>query len=100
LCRPSGRADYRPARDAVGLVSKGRYVVTGAPTAEEVRRLSAERRRCEALAIAAAHDWDVEVFVTDVVMPGMRGTELAARLRERSPRVRAVVADRARRSHG
>ena len=45
LCQKSGRADYRPAREAVRLVSRGRYVVTGAPTAEEVRRLNAERRR-------------------------------------------------------
>lgn len=45
LCQKSGNRDYRPAKDAVRLVSDGRYVVTGAPTAEEVRRLNAERRR-------------------------------------------------------
>jgi two-component system cell cycle sensor histidine kinase/response regulator CckA len=46
----------------------------------------------EALAIAAAHGWDIDVLVSDVVMPGMRGTELAARLRERCPGVRVVLA--------
>jgi hypothetical protein len=45
LCQRSGRADYRPANDAVRLVSAGRYVVTGAPTADEVRRLNAKRQR-------------------------------------------------------
>jgi hypothetical protein len=43
LCQESGKADYRPAEDAVRLVSKGRYVVTGAPTAEDVRRRNADR---------------------------------------------------------
>jgi hypothetical protein len=45
LCQRSGKSDYRPAKDAVRLVSAGRYVVTGAPTADEVRRLNAERQR-------------------------------------------------------
>jgi two-component system, cell cycle sensor histidine kinase and response regulator CckA len=46
----------------------------------------------EALAIAAAHAGDVDVLITDVIMPGMRGTELAARLRERNPRLRVIFA--------
>jgi hypothetical protein len=45
LCQRSARPDYRPAADAVRLVSEGRYVVTGAPTADEVRRLGSGRQR-------------------------------------------------------
>jgi hypothetical protein len=44
LCKASDRRDYRPAYDAVRLVSKGRYVISGPPTAAEVRRLNADRR--------------------------------------------------------
>jgi PAS domain S-box-containing protein len=38
-----------------------------------------------ALAAVEAHDGAVDVLLTDVVMPQMRGPELARRLRERSP---------------
>ena len=44
LCKKRGDLGYRPAADAVRLVSKGRYVVTGAPTAEDVRRWNARAR--------------------------------------------------------
>jgi hypothetical protein len=44
LCKAFDRRGYRPANDAVRLVSMGRYVVSGPPTAAEVRRLNADRR--------------------------------------------------------
>jgi hypothetical protein len=45
LCQKSDDPDYRPAADAARLVAKGRYVVTGAPTEADVRRINAERER-------------------------------------------------------
>jgi len=43
-----------------------------------------------ALALAAAHPGPIDLLLTDVVMPGMRGTELATRLAETRP-MSAVV---------
>jgi PAS domain S-box-containing protein len=39
----------------------------------------------EALAVAAAHDGPIHLLVTDVVMPGMTGPELAAKLQVARP---------------
>jgi PAS domain S-box-containing protein len=39
----------------------------------------------EALAVAAAHDGPIDLLVTDVVMPGMSGPELAAKLQTARP---------------
>jgi two-component system, cell cycle sensor histidine kinase and response regulator CckA len=44
----------------------------------------------EALAAAAAHDGTIELMITDLVMPGMDGKELAGRLRELRPDVRVL----------
>jgi two-component system cell cycle sensor histidine kinase/response regulator CckA len=44
----------------------------------------------EALAKAAAFDGGIDALVTDVIMPGMRGPELAARLRAERPEVRVL----------
>jgi CheY-like chemotaxis protein len=40
--------------------------------------------------IAAEHDGEIDVLLTDIVMPGMRGPELAARLRGARPMLRVV----------
>jgi two-component system cell cycle sensor histidine kinase/response regulator CckA len=44
----------------------------------------------EALEIAAAFEGGIDALVTDVVMPGLRGPDLAARLRARRPELRVV----------
>jgi two-component system, cell cycle sensor histidine kinase and response regulator CckA len=44
----------------------------------------------EALEAAAAFDGGIDALVTDVVMPGMRGPDLAARLRSARPELRVV----------
>jgi CheY-like chemotaxis protein len=44
----------------------------------------------QALALAATHPYPIHLVVTDVVMPGMGGPDLVARLHERWPDVRAL----------
>ncbi len=44
----------------------------------------------EALQLAAVHDAPIHLLVTDVVMPGMSGTELARRLFEQRPELRVL----------
>jgi two-component system cell cycle sensor histidine kinase/response regulator CckA len=44
----------------------------------------------EALAASAAHDGTIDLMITDLVMPGMGGKELAERLREVRPGVRVL----------
>jgi len=44
----------------------------------------------EAERVAAAHDGDIHVLLTDIVMPGFRGPELARRLRAVRPSIRVV----------
>ena len=40
--------------------------------------------------VAGAHDGDIDVLLTDIVMPGVRGPELARRLRVARPSLRVV----------
>ncbi len=44
----------------------------------------------EALALAEGLDGPIHLLLTDVVMPGMRGDELARKLGERRPRMRVL----------
>lgn len=44
----------------------------------------------EALKIAERHEGDINLLLTDVVMPGMSGAELAARLRNQHPGLRVL----------
>jgi signal transduction histidine kinase/CheY-like chemotaxis protein len=44
----------------------------------------------EALKVAATHDGTIHLLISDVVMPGMKGPELADRLREVRPGVRVL----------
>jgi signal transduction histidine kinase/ActR/RegA family two-component response regulator len=61
----------------VALQRRG-YRVLGAASGEE------------ALKLAAAHDGCIHLLVTDVIMPGMKGPELAARLRAERPDLRVL----------
>jgi CheY-like chemotaxis protein len=45
-----------------------------------------------ALEIATAHDGPIELLVSDVVMPGMSGRELALQLQSRRPDLLVVLA--------
>ena len=47
-------------------------------------------RAAEALAVAEGHAGGIDLLFTDIVMPGMKGTELADRFTERWPRTRVV----------
>ncbi|HZU97432.1 MAG TPA: ATP-binding protein [Planctomycetota bacterium] len=71
--------DNEPFRDAmVRSLVDGGYRVASAQTGPE------------ALEVAGRLGRDLDVLVTDVVMPQMRGEELAARLIERFPRLRVI----------
>jgi PAS domain S-box-containing protein len=50
----------------------------------------AARDGAAALAIARAHDGAIELLLTDVVMPGMRGNQLALELRALRPAMRVL----------
>jgi two-component system, cell cycle sensor histidine kinase and response regulator CckA len=44
----------------------------------------------DALRVAAAHDGPIDLVITDMYMPGMRGTEVVEELQLQRPRMRAV----------
>jgi len=54
-------------------------------------RILEAREGAEALAIARRHEGDLDLVLTDVVMPRMGGIELAVRLREERPEIRVVL---------
>jgi PAS domain S-box-containing protein len=100
-------ADARPAEPAsieAGHVRDGRGSETVLLVEDhpEVLRLTREILRqkgyrlleaangAEALAVAAGHPGTIDALVTDVVMPGMNGRELAARLLELRPLVKVL----------
>lgn len=44
----------------------------------------------QALSLSVAHSGDIDLLLTDVRMPDISGPELAARLRERRPRMKVM----------
>jgi len=64
---------------AVESLQRGGYVVIQAASGEE------------ALRVADAFDGAIHVLLSDVVMPGMKGPELAARLRAARPSIRVLL---------
>jgi two-component system cell cycle sensor histidine kinase/response regulator CckA len=44
----------------------------------------------EALRVTAAHDGRIDLIITDLYMPGMRGTEIAEQIRESHPETRVL----------
>jgi PAS domain S-box-containing protein len=78
-----------PARghETVLLVEDERAIrdlLTRALTRQGYQVIAAEDGEA-ALAAAAAHPGEIDLLLTDVVMPRMRGPEVARRLRERAP---------------
>jgi CheY-like chemotaxis protein len=64
---------------AVESLQRHGYQVISAPSGEA------------ALQVAAAHDGTIHLLLTDVVMPGMKGPELARRLRAVRPALRVLL---------
>jgi signal transduction histidine kinase len=106
LPRARLRADDRPATPTPLLSDHGqpgRETVLVVEDEEAVRQFAVESLRRqgyhvlpsssgeEALKVAGAHDGAIHLVVTDVVMPGMKGPELAERLRALRPGVRVVL---------
>jgi CheY-like chemotaxis protein len=96
----TGRADHPEARPA--LSGTGNETVLLVEDNDSVRQVSAEslRRRGytvhearnadEAIQLAGRESTAAQLLVTDVVMPGMSGPQLAALLIERSPSLRVL----------
>lgn len=92
-----------PASMVDGPGSAGRETVLVVEDEEGVRVLAVEtltRRGYHvlaaesgeaALAIAGAYEGTIHVLLTDVVMPGMKGTELAERMRAQRPGIRVLL---------
>lgn len=64
---------------AVESLERGGYLVINAGSGDE------------ALRVAAAFEGTIHVLLTDVVMPGMKGTELAVRMRAARPSIRVLL---------
>ena len=64
---------------AVESLERRGYRVLSAPSGEE------------ALKLAAAHDGIIHLLISDVVMPGIKGPELADRLRQLRPGIRVLL---------
>ena len=82
--------------------AEGRSVLVASPDPEArvllafmLRRLGYEvleaRGALDAVAVSAAHSGDIDLLVTNVVMPRMNGLDLADSLRERRPALRVLV---------
>jgi PAS domain S-box-containing protein len=57
---------------------------------EDGYRLLVAATGAEAIRIAAAHDGAIDLLLSDVVMPGMNGPELAGRLKEAHPTLKVL----------
>ena len=44
----------------------------------------------DALELARAHEREIDVLLTDIVMPGLRGTELARKVQELHPGIHVI----------
>jgi signal transduction histidine kinase len=100
---PEGEPPPSPQRPETVASAPGHETVLVAEDEDAVRRLvvsSLERKGYrviaaasgeEALQVAAAFDGTIDLLLTDVVMPGIKGPALAARLRAARPRVRVLL---------
>jgi nitrogen-specific signal transduction histidine kinase/CheY-like chemotaxis protein len=71
--------DESALRHAVAeILRQTGYTVLEAPTAPE------------ALELAKSHSGEIHVLLTDIVMPGLRGTDLAAQVRKHRPAIKII----------
>ena len=106
LPRARVNADARPSAPASLLSdhgTPGRETVLVVEDEAAVRQLAVESLQRhgyqvlqstsgeEALTVASSHDGTIDLLLTDVVMPGMKGPELATRLRLLRPGVRVLL---------
>jgi CheY-like chemotaxis protein len=101
LPRVDAVAPHAAAEDAAGSLD-GSETVLVAEDEDAVRqiieralqargyRVMAARDGREALALAGRHAGQIDLLVTDVVMPDMNGRELSARLTQARPKVRTL----------
>jgi CheY-like chemotaxis protein len=93
--------DGRAPRERSGRATAGRRSSssrTGSPCAISCTRVLAKgsytvwppATAWEALAMVEAHPGSIDLVVTDVIMPGMSGPDLAVRLRARDPGIRLL----------
>ncbi|MCX6538899.1 MAG: response regulator [Acidobacteria bacterium] len=101
---PVARVQDQPAEmpETQAELPRGREVVLLVEDEVQVRRLAATilRQRgyevfeaasgSDALQFEAAHQGPIDMLVTDIVMPQMRGTELASHLRSRRPDLKVL----------
>lgn len=102
LPQRGGYLETAPASEVPDTVSPGFATVLLAEDEEAVRELAAEFLRAqgytvlqakdgiEALEIAGRQDQEIQLLVTDVVMPRMRGTELAQKLARFYPEMKII----------
>ena len=97
-------AESRPAATRASLVAEGsdRLTVLLADDEISLRAAIAEYLRSaghvvlesngphEAIELARSHSGGIDVLLTDVVMPGIRGTELAQQVREFRPNIHVI----------
>ncbi len=102
LPRATGTAAPEPEAAPMNVASAGRETALLVEDQPQVRELSATILRghgytvleaasgAEALAVAAAHSGAIEILVSDVLMPGMTGPQLARELLALRPAVKVL----------
>ncbi len=102
LPRTAAPMETREARTGTALLDGGRETILLVEDEEDVRELASEilqgygytvvtaANPLHALAIAERIRGHIQLLVTDIVMPAMRGPTLAARLREIQPELRVL----------
>ncbi len=89
---PSQPAPVEPAGKTVLLVDDDESMrrVTRRILARNGFRVIEAEHGADALRVAAAHDGEIDLLVTDVLMPGIRGPELVEELTVQSPGIRVL----------
>jgi PAS domain S-box-containing protein len=102
--RVDGREDVAAAQDTMGLprAEHGRETILLVEDEANLRRLARQYLETQgytileaedgaaALQIVDGHQGDIDLLLTDVIMPGMNGRELATRIAKLLPKVRVL----------